>query len=360
MSDRNPTWQIRAVASFLSIAVGLSLGLAVTAIAGESPWTVLQVLWQGAFGSPYDLGMTLFYVTPLIFTGLSVATGLRAGLFNIGAEGQLHMAAMGAAVTGILLKSETALTPVLALPLVALGGLVTSGLYGGLAGWMRARKGAHEVITTIMLNFVAAGVTSWLAVGDFRNPESQNPETDSIVATALLSPFESFEGAPVSLMLFVAIGVAVLLAWVFSRTRFGFELKAVGQNEDAARLAGISVSRLRIWVFILAGALAGGAGLTEVMGNASRFRVGFSAEFGFVGIAVALLARNHPIGVIFSALLFGALHKGATELDMETENLTREIAWILQALVIFSVAMSGAWVTGVTKVFGTFRKGTGR
>jgi len=338
---------VRAVASLLSVIVGLSLGLAVTALAGESPWIVLKVLWNGAFGSPYDLGMTLFYVTPLIFTGLSVATGLRAGLFNIGAEGQLHIAAMGSALAGIVLKSTGDVSALISIPVVALGGIVSAAFYAGIAGWMKAFKGSHEVITTIMLNFIAAGVTSWVAVGGFRNPDSQNPETDSIIASAVIPHFDYFEGAPVSAMLFVAVGTALVLTWVFRRTRFGFELQALGQNEEAAHTAGVRTRRLKLIAFLLAGALAAGAGVTEVMGNASRFRVGFSAEFGFVGIAVALLARNHPVGVIFSAVLFGALHKGATELDMETEHLTREIAWILQALVIFSVAMSGAWTRGV-------------
>ncbi len=324
----------------LSVALGLAVGLAVTWVAGENPWHVFRVLGQGAFGSGYDLGMTLFYATPLIFTGLSVAVAFQAGLFNIGAEGQLTLGALAAAAVGAIWPGIwSPLAPVVAGLAAALAGT----LWGAIPGWLRARRGSHEVINTIMLNFVAAGLASYVALHLLKNPASQNPETRPIGPGYLIHQFGVFGGAPVSLALPLAL-VAAVLVWVFLwRTVLGFELRAVGQSEAAARAAGIDPGRIRILALALAGGLAGLVGVGEVLGNAGKFRVGFSPEYGFIGIAVALLGRNHPLGVVTAALLFGALHKGAAALDLETERVTQELSLILQALIILSVSADGLW-----------------
>ncbi len=324
----------------LSVALGLAVGLAVTWVAGENPWHVFRVLGQGAFGSGYDLGMTLFYATPLIFTGLSVAVAFQAGLFNIGAEGQLTLGALAAAAVGAIWPGMwSPLAPVVAGLAAALAGT----LWGAIPGWLRARRGSHEVINTIMLNFVAAGLASYVALHLLKNPASQNPETRPIGPGYLIHQFSVFGGAPVSLALPLAL-VAAVVVWVFLwRTVLGFELRAVGQSEAAARAAGIDPGRIRILALALAGGLAGLVGVGEVLGNAGKFRVGFSPEYGFIGIAVALLGRNHPLGVVAAALLFGALHKGAAALDLETERVTQELSLILQALIILSVSADGLW-----------------
>ena len=335
----------------LAVALGVAAGLTVTWLAGENPWRVLMVLLRGAFGSRYDLGMTLFYATPLMFTGLSVAVAFHAGLFNIGAEGQLTLGALAAAVVGAAWPSVPwPLAPVLA-GLAALG---AGTAWGAIPGWLRAQRGSHEVINTIMLNFVASGLASYVALYLFKNPESQNPETRPIGPAYSIPQFAIFGGAPVSAALPLAI-VAAALVWVLLwRTVLGFELRAVGQNEAAARAAGIDSGRVRIIALSLAGGLAGLVGLGEVLGNAGKFRVGFSPEYGFIGIAVALLGRNQPAGVILAALLFGALHKGSAELDLETEHVTRELSLVLQALVILSVSADGLWVwIGRRKALGT-------
>jgi simple sugar transport system permease protein len=324
----------------LAVALGLGAGLAVTWLAGENPWRVLLVLLKGAFGSRYDLGMTLFYSTPLIFTGLSVAVAFQAGLFNIGAEGQLTLGALAAAVVGAAWPGvRSPLAPVFA----GLAALAAGTAWGAIPGWLRARRGSHEVINTIMLNFVAAGLASYVALYLFKNPDSQNPETRPIGPAYNIPQFGIFGGAPVSIALPLAI-VAAALVWILLwRTVIGFELRAVGQNEAAARAAGIDSGRLRIIALSVAGGLAGLVGLGEVLGNAGKFRVGFSPEYGFIGIAVALLGRNQPLGVVAAALLFGALHKGTAELDLETEHVTRELSLVLQALVILSVSADGLW-----------------
>lgn len=330
--------------TFLGLVTGLSLGLFLAYLAGENPLHVLSVIGKSAFGSRNDLGLTLFYATPLIFTGLSVAVAFHAGLFNIGAEGQLNLAALVTAVTaGALPGLPMPFAPVFAIT----AGCLAGAIWGWIPGWLRARRGSHEVINTIMLNFISATLVSWAVTNYLQNPEVQNPETRPVPPAFFLRSWDPlpalFGDSPVSLAFPVALLVAFLV-WIFLwRTPWGFELRACGSNEHAAETAGISVARTRQWAFALAGALAGMVALGEVLGSSGRFRLGFSPDYGFIGIAVALLARNHPIGIIFSALLFGALHKGASDLDIETENVTRDLSLVIQALVILCVSVASAW-----------------
>ena len=293
---------------FISITIGLTLGLLIAQAAGENPWHVLQILFKGAFGSQYDFGMTLFYATPLIFTGLSVSIAFQSGLFNIGAEGQLTIGALAAAAVGIWFPNfPSPMAPLFA----GLAAFTGGALWGAIPGWLRAKRGAHEVISTIMLNFIAIGLTSWATLYVLKNPHTQNPETMGIGESYVIPTFSFFDGAPVNFALIIALIVAVLF-WGFSRkTILGYEIRAVGQNEAAARVAGIDPGKIRILAMFLAGGLAGLVGVNEVLGAAGRFKIGFSPGYGFTGIAVALLGRNRPIGVIASALLFGALHKGS-------------------------------------------------
>jgi simple sugar transport system permease protein len=324
----------------LAVVAGLAVGLAFTWFAGENPWHILQILAKSAFGSRYDFGMTLFYTTPLIFAGLSVAVAFHAGLFNIGAEGQLTLGALAAGVVGAVWPG----LPWPVAPLLAGGAALFAGiLWGAIPGWLRAKRGSHEVINTIMLNFIAAGIASYVTLYLFKNPDTQNPETRPIGTGFLIHQFGIFGGAPVSTALPLAI-VAVILVWILLwRTVIGYEMRAVGQNESAARAAGIDAGKIRILAMALAGGLAGLVGVGEVLGNAGKFRLGFSPEYGFMAIAVALLGRNQPVGVVAAALLFGALHKGTADLDLETEHVTREVSLILQALIILSVSAEGLW-----------------
>jgi simple sugar transport system permease protein len=324
----------------LAVVVGLVLGLSFTWFAGESPWHVLQILGKSAFGSGYDFGMTLFYSTPLIFTGLAVAVAFHAGLFNIGAEGQLTLGALAAAVVGALWPS----LPWPAAPILAgLAALLAGTIWGAIPGWLRARRGSHEVINTIMLNFIAAGLASYVTLYLFKNPDTQNPETRPIGAGYLIHQFGIFGGAPVSMALPLAVFTALLVWILLWKTVIGYEMRAVGQSESAARAAGIDAGKIRIFAMSLAGGLAGLVGVGEVLGNAGKFRLGFSPQYGFIGIAVALLGRNQPAGVVAAALLFGALHKGTADLDLETDHVTREVSLILQALIILSVSAEGLW-----------------
>lgn len=324
----------------VAVCLGLALGLLFTAIAGENPFHVLMILLKSAFGSRYDLGMTLFYATPLVFTGLSVAMAFHAGLFNIGAEGQLTLGALAAAAVGVVFsKMPWPLAPVAATAAAVLAG----GFWGALAGWLKARRGSHEVIITIMLNFVAAGLASWVTLYLLRNTETQNPETGTVGPGYVIQHLATFGEAPTSSAVFVAVAAAFGVWFFLWKTVWGYELRAVGQNEHAARAAGIDSGRVKLLAMGIAGGLAGLVSVGEVLGNAHRFKLGFSPDYGFIGVAVALLGRNRPAGIVAAALLFGALHKGTADLDLETENITRDVSLILQALVILSVSAEGLW-----------------
>jgi general nucleoside transport system permease protein len=335
----------RLLQPVLAVALGLGLGLLVAALAGDSPWVVLRALARSAAGSRYDLGMTLFYATPLAFTGLSVAMSLEAGLFNIGAEGQLTMGALAAAVVGITMSSlPWPLAPLLAI----MAAFAAGAFWGFIPGWLRAYRGSHEVINTIMLNFIAAGLASYVTLYLFKTTQSQNPETSAIAPAFVIghlsfSQFIPFEDAPVSSAIFLALLTAGVVSFFFRRTVVGFELRALGSNESAARAGGINVPRMQCLAMTLAGGIAGLVAVPEVLGNASRFRMGFSPGYGFMGIAVALLGRGRPLGILAAALLFGALHKGTEYLDLDTEHVTRDLSLILQAFVILSVSADGLW-----------------
>lgn len=323
-----------------SVLLGLILGLCLTKIAGENPWYVLKILFQSAFGSQYDLGMTLFYATPLIFTGLSVAFAWHAGLFNIGAEGQLAVGSLAAAAVGI---SFPKLSQPFAVTLAMLSAFLAGGIWGAIPGWLRAARGSHEVINTIMFNFIAAAFCSWVTLYVLKNPETQNPETLFVGPHYSIRHIDFFGEAPVSVAFFIALFVAFLFWFFLEKTTLGYELRVVGQNEIAARSVGIHVGRTRIFAMAIAGGLAGLVALGEILGHAGRFILGFSPGYGFMGIAVALLGRNRPLGIVLSAILFGALHKGSSDLDFETEAVTRDLSQILQALIILCVASDGLW-----------------
>ena len=328
----------RALRPMIAALVGLLLGVAITAIAGESPWHVLCVIAKGAFGSTYDLGLTLYYTTPIVLTGLAVALPIKAGLFNIGAEGQLNMGALAVAAVGILCPQVTAPLNII---LAVLAGACAGAFWGSIAGWLKAYRGSHEVITTIMLNFIAAGLSGWAVLSLLPSLDSQNPESARIAPSYVLEHFAWFPDAPVTWALPMAVLCAVLV-WIFLRfTIPGFKLAAAGLNPEAAQVSGISVRHQQWLALTLGGALAGLVGVAEVMGHSGRFRIGFSPDYGFIGIPVALLARSHPLGLLLSALLFGALQKGTAELDLETTFVTRDLAAMIQAMVVLSVSAEG-------------------
>ena len=335
------TPRLRSISQPIFAAVlGIALGLVVAAISGESPLVVLRILGKSSFGSPYDIGMSLFYATPLIFTGLAVAIPFHAGMFNIGGEGQMTVGICAASAVGILVPQFPSFV---AIPLSLMTAVLVGGLWGALPGWMKARRGAHEVIATIMLNFIASALTSWVTLGFLRNTETMNPETHSVGAGYLWGTLPGFGGSPLSAALILGLVVALIVHVVLWRTPLGFEVRAVGHSEQAANFSGIDVGKTRIIAMALGGGMAGLAAVGEVFGNAGKFKLGFSADYGFTGIAVALLGRARPAGIVAAAILFGALHKGASDLDFETDHITRDLSLIMQSFVIIAVAADGLW-----------------
>ena len=331
----------KTVAGFLT---GLSIALLLTLFAGENPLHILEILIKSSLGTTYDLGLTLSYVTPLIFTGLSVCLAFHGGLFNIGAEGQLTIAALTAAVTGIAFpRIPFPIAPIFAISMGAIAG----GLWGLIPGWLKAYRGSHEVIVTIMMNFIAAGLTSWVTLKHFQNPESQNPETARISAnyfTKNIDPISQFFADTPASSAFIWALICAAIVWIFLwRTKLGFELRAAGNNSSAAERAGISSKKMQVLAMGLAGVLASFVSYSEIIASVGQFKIGFSPDYGFLGIAVALLAANNPLAVVPAAFLMGALHKGASDLDMETVTITRDFSKILQALIILFVCAPAMW-----------------
>jgi simple sugar transport system permease protein len=212
------------------------------------------------------------------------------------------------------------------------------------------------VINTIMLNFIAAGLTSYLVLYHFKTTENQNPETPMIAPQFALSKWTWFGDVPLNSAFVLALVTAVFVWILLWRTTLGYEIRAVGDNEEASRTVGIDSARIRMIAMALAGMVAGMVGINEILGNAGKFKMGFSPDYGFIGIAVALLGRNRPLGVVCAALLFGALHKGAAALDLETEKVTRDFSLVLQALIILTVSATGFW----DRILRSFRKGGAR
>jgi general nucleoside transport system permease protein len=281
-------------------------------------------MWKSAFGSGYDLGMTLFYYDAAHFHRAGGGGAVSSGVVQHRRRGttDARRAGGGGGRRG-LAGLPWPLAPVLA----TLAAVAAGAIWGVIPGWLRARRGSHEVINTIMLNFVAAGLASYVTLYLLKNPDTQNPETRPIGAGYLISQFEIFGGAPVSMALPLAIVAAGLVWFLLWRTVIGFEMRAVGQNESAARAAGINTGHMTIIAMAVAGGLAGLVGVGEVLGNAGKFRLGFSPEYGFIGIAVALLGRNQPAGVVAAALLFGALHKGTADLDWKPSTSPASCRW---------------------------------
>jgi ABC-type uncharacterized transport system permease subunit len=327
--------------SILGASAGLGVGLLICQYAGESPIKILKILYQSSFGSGYDFGMTLFYTAPLILTGLAVAIPFKAGLFNIGAEGQLTVGALAAAAAGTV--GAGLQSPPLAMALATAMAFLAGGFWGWLAGALKAKRGSHEVITTIMLNFIAAGLTAYFCLYVLKDPNSAQAETTPLPSIFHLKPFAIFNGAPMGELIFVLIGIVVALHYWLWNSVWGYELKAVGENEKAAETYGISKQKVWMTSMFMGGGMAGLVGLVEVLGNTHRFKIGFSADWGFVGIAVALVARGNILGIIPAAFMFGVLQKGAGSLDLETDKVTRDLSYLIQGLIILGVAAEGLW-----------------
>jgi general nucleoside transport system permease protein len=299
------------------------------------------VLVHGVFGTADGFAAVLFDMTALVFTGLSVAFAFRAGLFNIGAEGQLTVGAFLATMVALHVAHAPA---VVLVPLCILAAAAGGAAWGAIPGLLRARLGVHEVINTIMMNFIASGLTGYFTVHVFRQPGQMIPQTSPIPVAARIPRLGSLpipgnpipSSSPANVALLLALAAAAACTWVLFRTPFGFRIRALGAGERAARTAGMPTGRTIVAAMAFAGALAGLAGVNEVMGFRYRFLDNFAGGVGFLGIAVALLGRVRMSGVVAAAALFGVLNAGAVEVDLFTK-VPREIVLVVQAAILLFV-----------------------
>lgn len=318
----------------LAIFSALVLGAIIIGLMGLDPVLAYRNLLKGSLGSTNAVGETLVKTTPLIFTGLSFALAKRCGLINIGAEGQLYMGGFLATVIGIYVHG---LPIFIHLPLAIIAGFVGGGLWGLLSAWLKVKFGASEIITTIMLNYVAIHWISYLVTGPMKEPPGSFPQTAAVAVTAQLPRILS--GTRLHLGLIVALLAIILFYYFLWRTTVGYETRVVGQNAEAARYAGMNPGRNALLAMFIAGGFAGLAGASEILGIQQRMFQLFSPGYGFDGIAVALLGQNTPIGILLSGLLFGILRSGANMMQMAAK-VPIAVIYIIQALVIIFVVGS--------------------
>ncbi len=300
----------------------------------EGVGVAYKALFTGAFGSIYGLSETLFAATPLILAGLSVALGFRAGLFNIGATGQMLIGGMAAVWVGLNIPLPGYLHIPVALVAAVLGG----ALWAGIAGLLKARTGAHEVITTIMLNFIALFLVEYLLKTPvFQNPGSNNPISEKLPLSAQLP--DIFGGDyRVSIGLIIAIVAVIFVLWLLFKSTPGFEFRSVGYNPKASRYAGMNVEKLIVLVMGVSGGLAGIAGANQALGlSPYQVTAGFAGAIGFDAIALALLGQSHPLGVLWASILFGALKAGGRNMQAAAQ-IPLELVTVIQALIIVFIA----------------------
>jgi simple sugar transport system permease protein len=340
-----PRWVTHVLVPISNLVVAFVIAGIIIALIGEDPWQAMKLLVFGAFGATDFIGFTLYYTTNFMFTGLAVAIAFHCGLFNIGGEGQAYVGGLGVGLVALYFGGLPA-------PVVIVLAILASMLFGAawafIPGYLQAKRGSHVVITTIMFNFLAAAMITYLLVEVLIEPGQQAPRTAEFNSNAFL-PYihDIFRGLGIpfgqsSLNLsFVVAIIASVFVWVFIwHTRWGYEIRTVGANQAAAVYAGISPSRNIILAMLISGGLAGMVGVNEIIGVHHRIILDFTAGFGFVGIAVALMGRNHPVGIFFAALLFGMLYQGGSELSFDIPTITRDMVVVIQGLVIlFSGAM---------------------
>ncbi|WP_246022302.1 ABC transporter permease [Pararhodobacter zhoushanensis] len=340
MSSRNmPKWADVLLVPLFSLVIAFAISALVILAIGEDPIRAMELMVTGSLGSTYGWGYTLYYTTNFLLTGLAVSIAFQAKLFNIGGEGQALIGGLGVALVCLFVPWPNWWTAMIG---AILASAVFGALWAAIPAYLQARRGSHIVITTIMFNFIAASVLNYMLSHVLRPPASMDPATARFASELrlprladVLEPFgiAFSRSGPANVMLFVALAFCVLAYVMMSRTKLGFEIRAFGQSEPAAHYAGISAFRIIMIAMLISGALSGVMAVNSVMGGPQRLVMNAVEGAGFIGIAVALMGRSHPIGIIAPALLFGFLFQGGSELAIET-TIPREMIVIIQALVI--------------------------
>ncbi|MDR1972957.1 MAG: ABC transporter permease [Treponema sp.] len=317
-----------------SLALALLIGGLLLFISGYNPLSAYLSMFQGAFGSADQIADTLGIATPLILCGIAVAVAMTGGVINIGCEGQLYIGAMTASLAGIFVPS---LPPFLMIPLCLGAGMLGGGLWAGLAGYLKNKTQANEVVLTIMLNYIAIFLTDYIVTWWVKAPGMvvKTPNVNEAAMLPALYPHSRF-----TLGFLAALAAVLLIHLLLKYSPFGFEVRAMGSNLNAARTAGIDIGRRFLAVMIISGALAGLAGAVEILGVHKYFIKGFSPGYGYDGLAIAVLGQNNPAGVFAAAILYGALRSGAQIMD-RTTRIPKDFVVVMQALVIIFVATPG-------------------
>ncbi len=337
--DKMPGWADAVLVPLISLLLAALLSALVIIGIGEDPIAAFKLMVDGALMRSSGWGYTLYYATNFIFTGLAVAVAFHARLFNIGGEGQAMIGGLGVALACLYIP-----WPNWYVALV--GATVSAAIFGALwaliPAYLQAKRGSHIVITTIMFNFIAAAVLNYVLVNLLRPQGAMDPATAKFPEATHLPTFQDmfstaetamFRGAPANVTFFLAIAMCFVVWLLIWRTKLGYEIRAFGQSESAAKYAGISPVKITIVAMLISGGLAGMMALNTTMGEAERLVMNATEGAGFIGIAVALMGRSHPLGVLLAALLFGFLYQGGAELALWT-NIPRELIVVIQALVI--------------------------
>jgi ABC-type uncharacterized transport system permease subunit len=365
-ASKLPRWAEFGLLPLINLCAALLLSGAIIRMIGESPWAALKLMAAGAFGSQDSMGYTFFYATDFVFTGLAVAVAFHAGLFNIGGEGQAYIGGLGAGLVCLAIGNWS---PWIVIPLAIAAGCTFGAAWAFVPAWLQARRGSHIVITTIMANFIASALMTYLLVNVLIKPGQQSPETREFGPGAIMPGFHevlarfgiNFAPSPFNMASVLALG-ACLFVWVFIwRTRWGYALRVAGQNPQAAVYAGISPERTILVAMVISGGLAGCLGINELMGSEHRILLDFPGGAGFVGIAVALMGRNHPLGILAASLLFGALYQGGSQLSFDMPHINRDMVVLIQGLVIlFCGALENVFRTPLAALLGRGGLGTRR
>jgi general nucleoside transport system permease protein len=358
-----PRWIDVLLLPVLNVALALTAaGFVVWAI-GQNPLTAVRLLLEGAFGSTLAWSYTLYYTTNFIFTGLAVAVAFHCGHFNIGAEGQATLGGLGVGL--LILSLDRWLPAPLLIPLALLAGVACGIAWAFVPAWLQAYRGSHIVITTIMFNFLASTLMVWLIVNVLKVPGNQAVESRMFAEGAGLPSARAMLGAlgiawpdtPLNLAFLLALAACVAVWLLLWHTRLGHGLRVVGQSADAARYAGISPQRMTLVALAISGALAAMVGANEIAGVHHKLLLDFVAGAGFTGIAVALMGRNHPVGIALAALLFGALAQGGSELVFEMPAFTRDMSVAVQGFVVLFCGALSLMLRGpVARLYGLVKR----